>query len=287
MSRNDETRNNDNFIMLPTVDFCFKELMQNPKVRTGFVAALLQIKPEEIGETELLPTILQRDSVDEKLGILDVRIKLVDGAQMDLEMQVANFKYWKERVIFYLCKMYTEQLKRGESYSELKRCVHVSILDFIHFPEDDVRYRTIKLRNDETGQLYSDMLEIQILELKKLSGEMPENDDLAMWMRFFGGKTREEFESMAKENEYIAEAYETLQKLSADEEKRLEYEAREKALKDYNTQVQSYWEDGVAEGIAKGVEDTVKLMAKELPIETISKILNKSESEILNIINKI
>ena len=24
--------NNDNFIMLPTVDFCFKELMQNPKV---------------------------------------------------------------------------------------------------------------------------------------------------------------------------------------------------------------------------------------------------------------
>lgn len=23
----------DNFIMLPTVDFCFKELMQNPKVR--------------------------------------------------------------------------------------------------------------------------------------------------------------------------------------------------------------------------------------------------------------
>ena len=33
--------NNDNFIMLPTVDFCFKELMQNSKVRQGFIAALL------------------------------------------------------------------------------------------------------------------------------------------------------------------------------------------------------------------------------------------------------
>lgn len=28
-------RTNENFIMLPTVDFCFKELMQNPKVRKG------------------------------------------------------------------------------------------------------------------------------------------------------------------------------------------------------------------------------------------------------------
>ena len=28
-----DKRNSENFIMLPTVDFCFKELMQNPKVR--------------------------------------------------------------------------------------------------------------------------------------------------------------------------------------------------------------------------------------------------------------
>lgn len=32
-------RNNEDFIMLPTVDFCFKELMRNPKVRKGFIAA--------------------------------------------------------------------------------------------------------------------------------------------------------------------------------------------------------------------------------------------------------
>lgn len=35
----------ENFIMLPTVDFCFKELMMNPKVRTGFIAALLDLFP--------------------------------------------------------------------------------------------------------------------------------------------------------------------------------------------------------------------------------------------------
>ena len=41
MSNTNEKRNNDNFIMLPTVDFCFKELMKNPKVRKGFVGAIL------------------------------------------------------------------------------------------------------------------------------------------------------------------------------------------------------------------------------------------------------
>ncbi|GAA6376001.1 hypothetical protein I230019B6_13610 [Firmicutes bacterium i23-0019-B6] len=29
----------DKFIMLPTVDFCFKELMQDKKVRKGLIAA--------------------------------------------------------------------------------------------------------------------------------------------------------------------------------------------------------------------------------------------------------
>ena len=42
---------NDNFIMLPTVDFCFKELMQNKEVRKGILSALLGKNPEELGET--------------------------------------------------------------------------------------------------------------------------------------------------------------------------------------------------------------------------------------------
>lgn len=40
------TKRDDNLIMLPTVDLCFKELMNNPKVRMGFIAALLDIPPE-------------------------------------------------------------------------------------------------------------------------------------------------------------------------------------------------------------------------------------------------
>ena len=44
---------------------------------------------------------------------------------------------------------------------------------------------------------------------------------------------------MAKANEYLNEAYNTLKTMSADEKKRLEYEARDKALRDYNSQISS------------------------------------------------
>ncbi|MCD8218376.1 MAG: Rpn family recombination-promoting nuclease/putative transposase [Clostridiales bacterium] len=266
----------DKFIMLPIVDFCFKELMQNAKVRQGFIASLLAVKPEMVKETELLPTILPQEHVDDKLGILDVRVKLIDGTQMDFEMQVASFDYWEKRILFYLSRMYTEPLKKGESYEKLQRCIHVSILDFIHFPEDERCYRTISFCDVETGELYSDLMEIKILELKKLQKNVPDNagpeamehsdeecagysgvnapaqsilnSSVYEWMRFFSGKSRKEFDDMAQTDEYIGEACEELKKLSADERKRLEYEAREKALRDYNSQVKSYYDRGHAAG---------------------------------------
>ena len=117
--------NNGEFIMKPKVDFCFKELMADEKVRQGFIGAILDVAPEEIRETRLLPTILRKGSREEKLGILDVRVLLYDGSQMDLEMQVAPFELWAERSLFYLFKMYLEQIQEGQDYDVIKKCIHV------------------------------------------------------------------------------------------------------------------------------------------------------------------
>ena len=50
----------DDFLMSPMVDYCFKELLAYPTVRKGFLAAILNRDPSEIGSTELLPTILEK-----------------------------------------------------------------------------------------------------------------------------------------------------------------------------------------------------------------------------------
>ncbi len=252
----------DNFIMLPTVDFCFKELMQNSKVRQGFIAALLGKDPEEIRETTILPTSTRLEYEDDKLGILDVAVSLQDGTKLDLEMQVLNFAYWTNRILFYLSKMYTGQLKKGDPYDNLKKCIHVSVLDFIHFPEDKRCYHKISFCDVKTGIPYTDLMELHILELRKLPEKARNEEGVIRWMRFFNGKKKEDFEEMAKTDQYMAEAFSELEKLSADERKRLEYEAREKAVRDYNSlmggELRRGLERGIEEGRKRGMEEGIK-----------------------------
>ena len=255
---------NNQFIMSPTNDFCFKELMQNPKIRKGFIAGILKKTPEEITETILLPAETRRDYADEKLSILDVKVLLADGTRMDLEMQVAYFGSWDKRVLFYLSKLYTEQIQKGDDYEKLKKCIHVGVLDFIRFPGSEECYHKINLCNCKSGEIYTDLLELHILELPKLpkvrakleQGEMVSDDEMVLqWMEFFSCKTQEDFETMAKQDEYMEEAVNTLFKLSADEQKRVDYEAREKAIRDDRAKLDWATKVGFDEGLAKGLAE--------------------------------
>mgnify|MGYP004511301069 CR=1 FL=1 len=285
---------NNQFIMSPTNDFCFKELMQNPKIRKGFIAGILKKTPEEITETILLPAETRRDYADEKLSILDVKVLLADGTRMDLEMQVAYFGSWDKRVLFYLSKLYTEQIQKGDDYEKLKKCIHVGVLDFIRFPESEECYHKINLCNCKSGEIYTDLLELHILELPKLpkvrakleQGEMISDDEMVLqWMEFFSCKTQEDFETMAKQDEYMEEAVNTLFKLSADEQKRVDYEAREKAIRDDRAKLDWATKVGFDEGLAMaGKIVQLKLAGKtpeeistacDLPLEQVKEILGE------------
>lgn len=80
---------------------------------------------------------------------------------------------------------------------------------------------------------------------------------------------------MAKMNEYLGEAYHTLEEISADEQKRLEYEAREKALKDYNTQMLS----AKNRGIKQGKEQFRRLIASLARQNRMDDIIRVTEDE--------
>lgn len=276
---------NNQFIMSPTNDFCFKELMQNPKIRKGFIAGILKKTPEEITETILLPAETRRDYADEKLSILDVKVLLADGTRMDLEMQVAYFGSWDKRVLFYLSKLYTEQIQKGDGYEKLKKCIHVGVLDFIRFPESEECYHKINLCNCKSGEIYTDLLELHILELPKLpkvrakleQGEMVSDDEMVLqWMEFFSCKTQEDFETMAKQDEYMEEAVNTLFKLSADEQKRVDYEAREKAIRDDRAKLDWATKVGLEEGLAKGKAEGLAMAGKIVRL----KLAGKTPEEI-------
>lgn len=70
---------------------------------------------------------------------------------------------------------------------------------------------------------------------------------------------------MAKQDEYIGEAYEELKKLSLDDQKRLEYELRQKAIRDYNSQMNSAMRRGKEIGEEQGRRNALReLIGKKL-----------------------
>ena len=255
--------NTNTFIMKPKIDFCFKELMEFAEVRRGFIVAVLGISPEEVVSTELKPTHLRVKHQKDKLGILDVHVILNGEIQIDMEIQVAQFLFWRERSLFYLSKMYSDVILAGEGYQVLGKCIHVGILDFILFEEDEEYYSCFHLWEDKRRRIYSDKLEIHIVELPKLAEREYPETALLKWARFFNAEKKEEFEMVAKTDPHIQKAYDQLLYMSGNEEKRLLYEARQKALNDYNTQMYSNWHNGYSEGEKRGYSEGEKQGYKE------------------------
>lgn len=236
--------NTDNFIMSPKVDFAFKELMRDETVRKGFLSAVLGIKDTDIKKTVLLNTNLPKIHEDEKQGILDVRLTMNNNTEIDIEIQLAYMKAWADRSTFYVSKMLVEQVGINKKYSNIKKCIGINILDF-KYMDDTQRFHTVyHLREDTEHIKYTDVMEIHIVELPKLP-QNTDGTDLYSWIKFIKSNDKEEFEMLAQQSQYLQRAYETLEEISADQEKRIAYTARQKALYDYNTLMEESFERGV------------------------------------------
>lgn len=107
-------------------------------------------------------------------------------------------------------------------------------------------------KKDTRHILYTDKMEFHVLELPKLPKELREDcSDLELWGKFINFERKEDFDMLAEKNTYIESAYEQLQVISQDQQRRLEYEARLKVTLDYN--------QGILEAEQRGIDRINKL----------------------------
>ena len=246
--------------MKPKVDFAFKELMTDETVRNGFLSAVLELKPEDIHKTAILNTELRRIHQDEKQGILDVHLLLNDDTEIDIEIQLSKLDVWSDRALYYLSKMFGNQLSPGEGYRILYRCINISILDFRLFADSEEFYSVFGFYERRRHTRATDKMEFHVIELPKLPEKLEKNSsDLLLWAKFISAEKKEEFEMLSGKNASIDKAYERLQVISLDRQKRMEYEAREKAVRDYNEMMMESRESGLELGLEQGLEQGLEL----------------------------
>ena len=234
----------DNFIMSPKYDFVFKYIFGNEQHKDLLIALLsdvLGVPEEEFDGIEIINSELLKQFQEDKKGILDVRVKTKIGGQIDVEIQILPTEYMAERTIFYWSKMYTSQIKPGDTYDKLKKCVIINIVDFECTPLKKL-YSSYHLTEDETGHRLTDIIEVRFLEIPKLFDKdiiRDENDPIVQWMEFLDGKSKGVMEMLAEKNKDIKKAYALLKIISKDEKAKMLYEARQAEISDQLTRLKS------------------------------------------------
>ncbi|MBO5071013.1 MAG: Rpn family recombination-promoting nuclease/putative transposase [Roseburia sp.] len=234
-------------------DLTTKELFRNKIVLKYFVSDVLDMPLEKIRSVRLLNTFLWRRYRWQKQGILDVLVELNDNTKINIELQISRYANWDKRSLFYLAKMYTEDLRIGENYAKLKRCIHISILDFIL--TDGEKYHTIYRLRDEYGNEFSDVFEIHIIELcKELNGKERMDD----WVKLYNAKNEEDLDMIQTTNAGIMEAIKEVKIMSLDKRLRLRYEEHMKAIRDRNAREEYVREEGRLKGREEGIYNLIQ-----------------------------
>ena len=269
-----------------TNDFIFKKVFGkkgNESILKDLLEAILKIKIKKI---ELQAEVeLERELIDDKTGVLDIEATIDDNTIIDVEMQMRNQYNMKERSLFYWAGLYYTGLKKKEEYKENKRVITINIVNFDMFKEGPY-HEKIELRREYKNILLTNKLEIHFIQLSKFLKEGQEEKDKKMWqwLTFICDKNRKEVERVMKENKEIEKANEELEYLTGDDAVRRIAFLREKAERDYISNMSGAREEGIEEGEKKKtIEIAKEMLAKGIEIELIKEITKLSEEELENI----
>jgi len=228
-------------------DFAFKELFGIEIVRKQFISDVTGIPFEQIRSVKVVNPFLRKRFARQKQGIMDVVLVLENGTRIDIEMQLKPQKDWTKRNLFYLARMYADDLGAGQRYDRLKKCITISILDFNQIPGD--KSHSVFTLRDAEGREWTDQFEVHIIELrKKLTGDSPVND----WIRLFNATCEEDLDMIQSKSQGMIEAVGAVRSMGLVKNLRWMFEQHQKAIRDRWAEDDYIREESEARGRAEG-----------------------------------
>ncbi|MCZ0932059.1 MAG: Rpn family recombination-promoting nuclease/putative transposase, partial [Oligoflexia bacterium] len=260
----------------------------------------------ELKETSVYPKRLNKKQI-----VLDLRVKLNTGENINVEMQTISQKHFLKRILFYWAKLYSQDLEKGEDYNKINPAYS---LIFTTFPVLDKQITdfisSFSIRRDKKPyHLFNEDLKIVIVELSKLTKSCNDLLDLkekwCYFLRESGNITEEDYKYLSRDEE-MKMALKHFNKLSKDEELYQEELTRQISLVAYNLDRQGLWDEGIQKGLQKGLkqgktlgkqeglaqgefnkqkEIALNMLNKNLEVSFISEVTGLSEKEIKKLNN--
>jgi predicted transposase/invertase (TIGR01784 family) len=160
-------------------DYGFKITFANKKNRLFLRKALqLLIKSQiPVKKVKHLPTEIEGYTESARKGFYDTACLADSDLYFIVEMQVGNYTYLIERLLFYLSHLYITQVKKGtEGFENIKKVHCICITKDTIFKEVEEYYHKANFRT-ETGMKITDSMEIIFVELEKFTKLADEIDN--------------------------------------------------------------------------------------------------------------
>ena len=264
-------------------DYVFKAFFGDKRNTNLLLRFINSIVKEEIHSVELMDPHIERNHLEDKKSIMDVRVRTNSGEQINIEMQMEGHKAFLERMYLYMAKMYVSQDRVAKKYMDYKRAIQIIVTDFNLLQEVDY-HNVYKITNQKSGIIFTTHYETHILELPKLKLEnKKKSTELEKWLLFLKSNKRIK-EELAMESSIMEEAYKEIKRLSQNPETQRLAEFRERELKDIMQREYDAREDGVEQGKKDIV---LNMIRKDFSPEQIKDITGVSLDKIKRIIASI
>ncbi len=248
----------------PTIDYAFKRVFGRQENEESLCSLLNAVLRRPVGQriesVVILNPFLPLEAFDDKLSVLDIKARDESGRMFNVEMQIRLHHALRERVLFYWAKLYTEQL----SYAALRPTISVLVVDDILFPELAGPHHRFRLCEESRGTVFSDQIELHVLELPKFAKRLPElTDDLDKWLFFLRHAATLDLNHWPLELSASPwqRAGKELTMLAQTDIEREKYESRRKGQRDYTTDMRAERRIGEARGVAMA---TIRLLQRLL-----------------------
>ena len=238
-------------ILNPKIDLVFKKLFGSEENKDILMSLINSILPQDkqIVKLALRNPYNVADYADGKLSILDIKAEDENGTRYDIEMQIRGSSFYAKRTLFYWARMFGTQLDRIDeeelddenssamSYSELKKCIVISLMDFNLF-KDDRYHRFFMLKDSKTNETvdHLDYLDLYFIELKKFKGKLqPIKTVLERWITFLNNANLYRDDNLPEELLQIKEIKKANKRLATmyfTDKERMYYEGQQKKFLD-------------------------------------------------------
>jgi predicted transposase/invertase (TIGR01784 family) len=184
---------------------------------------------------DILNPYNDKEFLSDKLSIVDVKAKDNHERLYQIEIQLTSYAHLPARIIYNWADIYSQQLKSGQDYLELRPTYAIWLLAENLLTQDKQYVHHYKIRDDQ-GKTLTEQGGIWLLELKKFVATQIETED-QRWLKFFTEGEQLNDNSLPEWmiTKEMKQAMSTLSTFSEKDQHYYQYQARQEYLREQNT----------------------------------------------------